>query len=311
MAIIAAGLIAFAIALGCVAGPVMDKRHWLLDHAGSAIACWIGALTGTFVALAGTAVIALFWPPAPGHGLLEWIYNCLPRHRHAGVVLAAGLSLALIAACGARLARGIPRLWRAIRHRRRHRQMLHVIAREHDRHADVLVLDHPVPVAYCVPSRHRSIVVTTGAQDRLSAAQLRAVLAHERAHLRQRHHGLLLLLDLANALLPWLPTIRRARTTLPLLLEAAADDAAARTCGRGALAGALRELATFPGVADALAATGPGKRTVARRLARLESPAEEETRSGARVLAWTFFGSAVGAPLVVIAIAIAQLPLPC
>ena len=43
-----------------------------------------------------------------------------------------------------------------------------------------------MPVAYCVPSRKRPIVVSSGALDQLEDTQLQAVLAHERAHLRYR-----------------------------------------------------------------------------------------------------------------------------
>jgi hypothetical protein len=310
MIIVLIGLVTSAVVLGCLAGPAMDRLCWPVDHPGAAVACWMGALSGTFLALTGALVVAFLWPPAPGHGVLEWLHNCLPHHQRAGVAIAAGVSLAVIVACAMRLACGVPRLWRAIVHRRRHRQMLHLIARKDDRHVDVLVLDHPVPVAYCLPSRDRSIVVSTGARERLSAAQLRAVLAHERTHLRQRHHMLLLLLDLAYALLPWLPTVRRARGSLPPLLEMAADDDAARRCGRFALTGALRKLAPTPGLAGGLAATGSGSRTLSQRLARLDAPIGP-TRCGTRALAWTFSGCAIAVPLAAITFAVARLSLAC
>ena len=42
------------------------------------------------------------------------------------------------------------------------------------------------PLAYCLPGRNRRVVVTDGTVARLSDDELRAVLAHERAHLRAR-----------------------------------------------------------------------------------------------------------------------------
>ncbi|TDD13757.1 hypothetical protein E1294_39770 [Nonomuraea diastatica] len=45
-----------------------------------------------------------------------------------------------------------------------------------------------VRVPYCVPGRHSQMVITTGAMRSLGPEQVAAVLAHEQAHLRGRHH---------------------------------------------------------------------------------------------------------------------------
>ncbi len=50
------------------------------------------------------------------------------------------------------------------------------------------ILDSDRPAAFCLPGRRRSVVVTTAALAALSGDELAAVLAHERAHLRGRHH---------------------------------------------------------------------------------------------------------------------------
>jgi hypothetical protein len=312
MPVIVAGLIASGLVLGCAAGAILDRARWRFAHPGTAITCWVGVLAGTFVAVTGMIAVALLWPPAPGHDLLEWLHRCLPGHRHSGAEAATIVSVVLVAACCSRLVRGVPRVWRARARRRRHREMLRIIAYEHDGHPDVLLLDHPVPLAYCLPSRRRPIIVSSGAQERLDKPQLEAVLAHERTHLRRRHHLVLVLLDLAYALLPWPPTLRRARVSLPLLLEMAADDAAARQWGRGALAEALRVLAP-PGPAGmlgTLSATGSDGRHLALRLARLDSPAGAPRR-GAAAAGWIISACAVAAPLTVFGLAIATIPLPC
>lgn len=259
MIVLVGALVASAVLLGCLAGPVLDRIRAGALGPRTAVACWTAALAGTVIASAGVVAVALISPPGPGHGLLTLLRDCLPHHETQAMIAAAVASLVLLAACGTRLARGVPRLVRALRHRRRHWEMLRLVARPHTRHADVLVLDHPVPVAYSLSARRRAIVVSTGAQDALSAAELGAVLAHERAHLRQRHHALLLVLDLAHALLPWLPTVRRAKARLPLLLEMAADDTAAHTHGPRTLVKALHTLASPPGAPNppgSLAATG-------------------------------------------------------
>jgi Zn-dependent protease with chaperone function len=307
-----AGLIATAILVGCLAGPFLDRLRRSVVSPATAIVCWAAALTGTLITSTGVVVVALLSPPGPGHGLLERLRNCLPHHGDPAIVLASVATLVLLAACGVRLAHSLPRLVRAVRRRRRHRETLRLVAWEDSRHADVLVLDHPVPVAYSLPARRRGIVVSTGARNALSAAELGAVLAHERAHLRQRHHALLLLLDLAHALLPWLPTVRRAKERLPLLLEMSADDAAARTCGKRTLVDALCRLSAVPGLAGALGATGgSGAGALVERVRRLESAEAGQPRGSSRVAAPAFVMTAVAVPLVIVISAIAELAVLC
>ncbi|WP_433137000.1 M56 family metallopeptidase [Actinomadura nitritigenes] len=305
-------LIASAVLLGCLAGTVLDRLRRPAVGPGAAIACWAAALAGTFIANTAVVVVALISPPGPGHGLLEWLRDCLPHHGSLAVIMAAAATLVLMTACCSRLASGLPRLGRAVRHRRRHRELLRLVAREHGRHADVLVLDHPVPVAYSLPARRRAIVVSTGAQETLTDAELGAVLAHERAHLRQRHHALLLMLDVVHALLPWLPTVRRARSRLPLLLEMAADDAAASAYGRRTLVDALCRLSAAPGVAGALGAAGDsGSAALVERVLRLEAAAPVRARRSVRLATCAFAAAAVATPLLVGAVAIAQLSTTC
>lgn len=301
------GLICTAVLLGCLAGPALDRLRRPAAHPGIAIACWTAALTGTFIAGIGIIAAALLSPPAPGHGFLEWLRDCLPHHGDSAIIMAAAASLVVLTACCSRLARSLPRLGRAVRHRRRHREMLRLVAKEHGQHEDVLVLDHPVPVAYSLPARRRTIVVSTGAQDALTPDEFGAVLVHERAHLRQRHHTLLLMLDLAHALLPWLPTVRRAKQNLPLLLEMAADDAAARACGRRTLVDALCRLAATPGVAGALGAAGSSTGALAERVLRLQSAESAKPRRAVRMAASAFVAAAVATPLMVVAATIVEL----
>ncbi|MFC5744500.1 M56 family metallopeptidase [Actinomadura rugatobispora] len=306
---------AVAVLLGCGAGVVLDRLWASGVHPGTAAACWFAALAGTVAAVAGMIAVGLLWPPTPGHGIVEWLHGCLPHHPVAALVLGGLASVPVVWLCCARVAGGVPRLRRALRQRRDHREVLHMVAREDADHPDVLLLDHPIPVAYCLPSRWRPIVVSTGARRRLSPAQLEAVLEHERAHLRQRHHALLLLLDAVHALLPWPPTVRRARARIPVLLEMAADDAAARAGGSRPLAEALRQIATAPEFAGALAASGQGPGALSRRLARLEGAAGRQAtgRPGraVRPVAWTLSACAAAVPFAAAVAALARLVPPC
>lgn len=71
----------------------------------------------------------------------------------------------------------------AAQQRRRQRQVLALIARRDER-LGALVVDHDIAAAYCLPGRRSQVVLTSGAMEALDEDELRAVLAHERAHLR-------------------------------------------------------------------------------------------------------------------------------
>src|SRR5699024_2334650 len=72
--------------------------------------------------------------------------------------------------------------------------------------------------------------------------ELAAVLQHEHAHLRQRHHLYLTILNGTTRYFRWIPFIRAVRAAVPHYLEIAADRAARNVSGTAALAGALLHL---------------------------------------------------------------------
>ncbi len=106
----------------------------------------------------------------------------------------------------------------------------------------VLVTDDPHPFALALPRRLGGIVVSTAALDLLAPDELAAVLAHEHAHLRQRHHLIATAVAGLARSLRWVPMIAAAEAALGHYLEIAADDAARRRVGTLALAGALLAL---------------------------------------------------------------------
>lgn len=174
--------------------------------------------------------------------------------------LAGGLSLlGTFAALGARrsvrwigvVAFGATLLWlvavlitsavRVVLARRRHRYLLDVLA-ERDR-AGVTVLAHPAPAAYSVPGLRSRIVVSRGTFDLLAADELDAVIAHERAHLRQ-HHDLVVQPFVAwRRSFPFLRPAADAARAVEQLVEFLADDAARSRVGEVALDGALATMA--------------------------------------------------------------------
>jgi Zn-dependent protease with chaperone function len=91
-----------------------------------------------------------------------------------------------------------------------------------------LVVDYPAAAAYCVPGLRSRIVISAGALDLLDQAELAAVLAHERAHLRERHDLVLLPFTALARAFPWSVLVQRSYASVALLIEMLADDHAAR-----------------------------------------------------------------------------------
>ncbi|GAA1630498.1 M48 family metalloprotease [Leucobacter chromiireducens] len=125
------------------------------------------------------------------------------------------------------------------------------------RGVQVRLLDDAAPRAFSLPHRDAGIVVSLGTLRALSGPELSAVLAHEGAHLRQRHHGALGLLLGATHAFRWVPLIRAIRDAVPHTLEIAADRAATRITGTPALASALLKLGAAPADPEQLRAGHP------------------------------------------------------
>ncbi|WP_229706506.1 M56 family metallopeptidase [Micromonospora sonchi] len=104
-------------------------------------------------------------------------------------------------------------------------------------------MDHATAAVYCLPGRPGQVVVTSAAIGALTADELAAVLRHERAHLRGRHHLLVALAGAFQRALPRLPMADAAETEIRRLVEHLADDRASDRHGRHAVATAIVQLA--------------------------------------------------------------------
>ncbi|MDP4505435.1 M56 family metallopeptidase [Nonomuraea turcica] len=266
-----AGLIVLAFLTTHLAGPMVARAGWLRRHAGLAVVVWAGVVASVVVVLLALMGSVLAWPPGPVHSWVEHLLSCLPGHTHSGELTTMALALVSGGVLLRALYVGAARVRRTTIGRRRHHDMVRLVARYPDDPDDVCLIEHPAPVVYCLPRRSRPIVMTTGALERLDADQLSAVLEHERTHLRRRHHLLLAVVDAVQAALPWSATIRHARSELSRLVEMVADDAAAHRCGRAPVIGALRRLELGSGPPGGLAATGESRQLLDQRIARLES----------------------------------------
>lgn len=95
--------------------------------------------------------------------------------------------------------------------------------------------------AYCLPGDGGRIVVSTAAEQTLTSEQLHAVLAHERAHLRGRHHCLVQVTSVLSRAVP-VASVRALHREVSTLVELAADDRACRDADREALLEAMLRL---------------------------------------------------------------------
>jgi len=119
----------------------------------------------------------------------------------------------------------------AIGARRRQRELLALLAHGDPKVPGALVIDYPAAAAYCLPGIRSQIVVSVGALDLLGPAELTAVLAHERAHLRARHDLVLIPFTSLLRAFPRSASVTQAQRTVALLVEMMADDHALRVRG--------------------------------------------------------------------------------
>jgi Zn-dependent protease with chaperone function len=279
-----------ALLAGLLLGPVpryLLRAGWVAAEPRAALVLWqsVGLAAGLAV-LGALAAVAL--EPLPG-GLLGALPRFVARlatgEATGGLGVLHAVLLLITVALGARLVvllvLAAARTWRA---RRRHRQLLDLIGRPLP--AGGLVLDHPTAAAYCLPGGAPRVVLTSGALAVLDAEELAAVLAHERAHLAERHDLVVLPFAAWSVALRWLPTVRRSRGAVDALVEMVADDRACTHCDRTALACALARFGSATAPAGALAAAGPPGATL-QRVRRLLDPPARSAR-----LRWTLYGTA-------------------
>jgi Zn-dependent protease with chaperone function len=181
----------------------------------------------------------------------------------AGLALFTLLCWVLVAATAA-----------VIHARRRQRVLLSLLAHGDPKVPGALVVDHPAAAAYCLPGLRASrIVVSAGTLELLGPAELAAVLAHERAHLRERHDLVLLPFTALRRAFPVSRTCFDAYRAVALLVEMLADDRVLRARPARELVSALVRVGTAGQVPTGALAVAEGTEgEVAARVARLLHP---------------------------------------
>jgi Zn-dependent protease with chaperone function len=180
-----------------------------------------------------------------------------------------GLSLAVALVIGLRLVCVLATVtFQTLRARARHRDLLDLLCTPWPAVPHARVLDHPLPVAYCLPGLHSRLVLSAGVLDTLDPSEVRAVLAHESAHLRERHDLVVLPFVAWGATAPFVRGMVCAQVAVAALIEMRADDVAATTSAPAELTAALASM----GHASPAAALSSFTTALDRRLARIAEP---------------------------------------
>ena len=242
---VSGSLFAWAWAAYLVGPALVGRRQWAVRHPGLAIRAWACLfLTGVLGAALGLALVLrsaveVTREVGTGQGLTA-CQTC-----HAAAVY--GASWLMTAAVGTF---GCLALYRGVGlavHRRRVRRATRRAAAELPGQlvdgVHVSLLTSATYAAACTPGRGAQVVVTTALQALLSNDELRSVVAHESAHLRSGQRFLVGLAHLQGRCLAGRASAAEVQRSVALLVELAADDAAARHCGPAVTASALSKVA--------------------------------------------------------------------
>ncbi|HEU5419496.1 MAG TPA: M56 family metallopeptidase [Streptosporangiaceae bacterium] len=273
-----------AVAAGCVqASALLSAAHWPRRSPAAAIVLWQAIGLGWGLATVG-ALIGLGTIPQRA-GVMGSALSQLASFLHARPLPSFGMLTAVRLAC---LAGGLLLLslliWvllvasaTVLRARQRQRMLLSLLAHGDPKVPGALVVDHPAAAAYCLPGLRSTIVVSAGTLDLLDPDELAAVLAHERAHARERHDLVLLPFTALLHAFRWSQAAREANRAVALLVEMHADDRVLRHRPARELATALLRVGAAGGCrapSGALAVTGPEPEgEVTARVTRLLRPA--------------------------------------
>lgn len=284
--VFAAALVTLALVLAWPVPRLLARMTTFRQAPRAALVIWQSVtIAAVLSALAATPAVL----PEIGQEALEGPGSA--RALATGGAILSGLMLARVLVSGHQIGTRL----RATR--RRHRDLVDLLSnapemRNEPIDPQLYVLEHATPTAYCVPGLRSRVVLSQGTIDALPAEEVEAVLAHERAHLRERHD---LILEFFTVMYTALPPILRSPEALrevQLLAEVLADRSAVKAVGPVVVARAVVAMARS---AAPDAAMGAGSSTARIRLDLLH----EATRPRI-LLSLLMFGLAalvLGAPI--------------
>lgn len=269
---VALGLAALAVILVGPVPPWLAGASWPQRAPRAAVVLWqaIGLTAALSAVGAGLGVAVAPLATTVTHGVHTLLAQLLMGEVPTGFHLPQWLALLwAIGFTGFLAWRCSTAIARTLRRRRQHLNIVEVVAeRATELGEDVDLIRYDAPTAYCLPGRPSRIVISTGALRILEAREVRAVLAHERAHARARHDLAVLPFAALAYAMPQVAAARHARSAVGLLLEMLADDRARQDHGAKVLTRALARFAAnqAPVPPGALAAGGDAVLIRIRRL---------------------------------------------
>lgn len=242
--------------LGAAAGvlllspSLLTAGRWQVRYPRTALALWFCAFFAGIGLVTASVIVVLF------RGVI--IGNAQSWEESVTLTVAGWLSLGIIGALigfASASAEPLTQSWREAVN-----QFAPIAVAHEKREGYTLVwFRSDEPFACAVPSPASEILISTALRGILSDPQLAAVIAHEWAHLRQKHGWAVRIAEINALCLPRALTVGRdlKRATL-LLVELIADDTAATQAGAANLANALAIMSR--------AAADPGLELRAERL---------------------------------------------
>jgi hypothetical protein len=227
----ALALMVLAVVLAWPVPILLAGAAWTPRAPGLALALWQSIALAGGVSMIGSLLVFGLIPfgATPIAALAALAGHVAAGTLPAGATLAGVMALCLALILAAHLLLNLSATFiRAERQRRRHLTLIGLLSDPLPFDTDgTRVIDHAAPIAYCLPGGTRSAtVLSRGLLSLLDADQLRGVVAHERAHLRQQHHLVLLAFKSWHSALRWFPIANRAENAVALLVEMMADDQA-------------------------------------------------------------------------------------
>ncbi|MEU9691299.1 M56 family metallopeptidase [Amycolatopsis japonica] len=216
---------------------------------GTALAWWLLTAAGVLAATFGAVLLLVLPDHGPAGTITRILHECWAAVGHSGLPgldpVAGTFAATALAIAAARLALSTAR--RRKRSTLLHRRHLDVLRLSGARPGPTLWLPDDRPIAYSLGGRDGLIVASQGLAGRLSSRELAAVLAHERAHLRGRHHFLAGCAETLGRTLRFVPLMRELPGAVRLLVELAADRAAAAGHGPDTVRSALLSIQAADG----------------------------------------------------------------
>jgi Zn-dependent protease with chaperone function len=276
--ILAATLLAvLAVLLAWPVPLAVARSRWPDRAPGLALLLWQAIALGGVLSLIGSLLVAGLapygdHPVAAAEALVD---DAMRGVVPDGVTYLSAGAVAAAVLLGAHLVANLVfTVIRTERQRARHRSLLLLLSAPMPEAPRTRLLDASAPIAYCLPGTARSLtVLSAGLLTLLSADEVRGVVEHERAHLRQHHSLVLVAFRAWRIALPWFPVASRAQDAVGLLTEMLADDEARRSVPDPVLASAIAIVASggAVGIPSEDAPTADPV-SVERRVRRLVSP---------------------------------------